>query len=193
MGVEGRPPTSAEQFHHNLLNPSPKLEKRPTRLFIDLDRCASGECSGCRLKCSYGSAEKNNNGIFSVAELATFVLVCRKCEEAHCVNACPAEALERRDEAGKVLVRHNLRCVGCKSCSHACPYGTIFPENLQFLVHNCDFCLDRRGEKNEPLCITTCPQGALRLVPADKEPGENTFLVGDDLVVHSTHWRNEKA
>jgi Fe-S-cluster-containing dehydrogenase component len=115
-------PTSAEQFHHNLLNPAPaKAESR--LLYIDLDVCTSGDCGSCNLKCSYASLEKNNNGIASVAELATMVLVCRKCEEAHCVAACPVEALERRDEEGKVLVRHNLRCVGCTSCSHACPYA----------------------------------------------------------------------
>jgi Fe-S-cluster-containing dehydrogenase component len=185
-------PTSAEQFHHNLLNPAPaKAESR--LLYIDLDVCTSGDCGSCNLKCSYASLEKNNNGIASVAELATMVLVCRKCEEAHCVAACPVEALERRDEEGKVLVRHNLRCVGCTSCSHACPYGTIFPENLQYLVHNCDFCLDRRKDKNEPLCISSCPHGALKLLPADKAGGENTYLVGDNLIVHCTHWINQTA
>jgi Fe-S-cluster-containing dehydrogenase component len=60
-------------------------------------------------------------------------------------------------------------------------------------VHNCDFCLDRRGEKEEPLCIASCPYGALSLREADKELGENEFLVGDNIIVHSTHWDREKA
>jgi Fe-S-cluster-containing dehydrogenase component len=183
--------TSAEQFHHGKLNLNPKGDAA-RRLFIDLDRCTSGDCPGCSIKCSYFYHE-DNNGIFSVAELATFVLVCRKCEEPHCVNACPVDALEQQVDKGKILVRHAMRCVSCKSCSHACPYGTIYPENLPFLVHNCDFCLDRRDKKSEPLCIASCPLGALKLVAGNAKTDEDTFLVGDNLIVHSTHWRYEKA
>jgi Fe-S-cluster-containing dehydrogenase component len=86
-----------------------------------------------------------------------------------------------------------MRCISCGSCSHACPYGTIYPELVPLLVHNCDFCLDRRDAKDEPLCITTCSYGALALREADKELGENEFLVGDNIIVHSTHWDKETA
>jgi Fe-S-cluster-containing dehydrogenase component len=183
--------TSAEQFHHARLNAKPKADAGK-RLFIDLDVCANGECPQCVIKCSYFYRE-GNNGIFSVAELATFVLVCRKCMEPHCINACPVDALEQQEDKGRLIVRHGMRCISCKSCSLACPYGTIYPENLPHLAHNCDFCLDRRDKKNEPLCIKTCPLGALKLAPGNMEMDENTFLVGDNLIVHSTHWRYEKA
>jgi Fe-S-cluster-containing dehydrogenase component len=86
-----------------------------------------------------------------------------------------------------------MRCISCKSCSHACPYGTIYPETVPLLVHNCDFCLGRRDVKEEPLCITSCPYGALSLKEGDVELDENTFLVGDNLIVHSTHWDRDKA
>ncbi len=86
-----------------------------------------------------------------------------------------------------------MRCVSCGSCSHACPYGTIYPENVPLLAHNCDFCLGRRDEKDEPLCIGTCPYGALSIKAGDTALDENTFLVGDNLIVHSTHWDREKA
>lgn len=183
--------SSAEQLHQGKVNLEP--QKGPDkRLFIDLDICSTGECEGCDLKCSY-FYHPQNNGIVSVAELATYYLVCRRCEEPHCVNACPREALEQQKDKGKLLIRHNLRCVSCKSCSHACPYGTIYPENLPLLVHTCDFCLDRRDQKDEPLCIASCSHGALSLKSADMELDENTFLVGDNLIVHSTHWQWKKA
>ncbi len=183
---------SAEQIHHEQFNPNPQKGKEQ-RLFIDLDVCASGQCRRCELKCSYFYHRQleGNNGIVSVAELATYALVCRRCEEPHCVNACPFEALEQSKD--KILVRHNLRCVSCKSCSHACPYGTIYPENVPLLIHNCDFCLDRRDEADEPFCIKTCPYGALSLKSAAAELGEDTFLVGDNLIVHSRHWQREKV
>ena len=183
--------TSAEQIHQGKINTEAKKDSE-LRLFVDLDVCASGECKECELKCSY-FYHPDNNGIVSVAELATYLLVCRKCDEPHCVNACPREALEQQEDKGKVLIRHNMRCVSCRSCSHACPYGTIYPENVPYLIHNCDFCLDRRNQADEPLCIKTCSHGALSLKRADEELPENTFPAGDNLIIHSTHWIREKA
>ena len=185
--------TSAEQIHRRKVSLNPKKGK-DRRLFIDLDICSSGQCKECVIKCSYAyHQEGGNNGIISVAELATYYLVCRRCQEPHCVNACPVDALQQQDEKDKLLTRHNMRCVSCKSCSHACPYGTIYPELVPLLVHNCDFCLDRRTRKDEPLCIKTCPYGALSLKSGTMELDENTFLVGDNLIVHSTHWNREKV
>jgi len=189
--IENKMDTSVKQLHLGQTNMDPQKGK-DKRLYIDLDVCASGECENCDLKCSL-FYHPGNNGIVSVAELATYALVCRKCEEPHCVNSCPKDALEQQKEKDNMLIRHNLRCVSCKSCSHACPYGTIYPENVPFLVHNCDFCLDRRDENNQPLCVKSCDKGALSLKSADIELDENTFLVGDNLIVHSTHWDREKA
>jgi Fe-S-cluster-containing dehydrogenase component len=173
------------------------VEMRPraggeVRLFVDLDLCAAGECESCVIRCSY-FYHPVNNGIVSVAELATYYLVCRRCEEPHCVNACPVEALEQRQDKEKLLIRHNMRCISCKSCSHACPYGTIYPENVPYLVQVCDFCLDRRDREGEPLCIASCPYGALALRRAEEEPPEHTYLVGNHLLVHATYWEREKA
>ncbi|NQS99900.1 MAG: 4Fe-4S binding protein [Candidatus Omnitrophica bacterium] len=191
--------TSAEQIHQGKLNLKPEKTK-DKRLFIDLDICASGQCKDCVIKCSYlyhqqdlRNNDTGNNGIISIAELASYALVCRKCEEPHCVMACPEEALEQQQEKDKLLIRHNMRCISCRSCSHACPYGTIYPELVPQLIHNCDFCLGRREWLKDPLCIKTCPYGALSLKEADVELTENTFLVGDNLIIHSTHWDREKA
>jgi len=183
--------TSAEQIHNQKLNVEPK-KGNDKRLFIDLDICNSGECKDCVIDCSY-FYHPDNKGVMSVIELATYALVCRRCEEPHCVNACPFEALEQIKEKDKFLVRHGMRCVSCKSCSHACPYGTIYPEHVPYLLKNCDFCLDRVSTRNEPVCIKTCPYGALTLRSADDALGDNTFIVGDNLIVHSTHWEREKA
>jgi len=182
---------SAEQIHQGKLNIEPQKGK-DKRLFIDLDVCSSGQCKECVIQCSY-LYHPANNGIISVAELATYYLVCRRCEEAHCIDACPVEALEQEKDKDKLLIRHNMRCISCKSCSHACPYGTIYPELVPLLIHNCDFCLDRRAWLKEPLCIQTCPYGALSLKESDSKMNEHTFLVGDNLIVHSTHWDREKV
>ncbi len=165
------------------------------RLFIDLDICATGCCQKCDIECSfyYHTQGPVNNGIIFLAELATYALVCRRCEQPHCVPACPVEALEQQKEQNKLLIRYNMRCISCKSCSYACPYGTIYPEHVPYLMHHCDFCLDRRSELNEPLCIKSCPHGALKLVGPEFKLDEHTFSIGDNLIVHSTHWIWEKA
>ncbi len=186
--------TSAEELHRARLNPAPRPGE-DVRLWVDLDRCAAGECRGCVIQCSYyyHPQAPGNTGIISVVELATYALVCRRCQESHCVKACPAEALQQQADRGGLLIRHAMRCVSCKSCSHACPYGTIYPSHVPLLIHNCDYCLDRRDSGDEPLCVRTCPHGALGLRRADIALDEHTFLVGDHLIVHSTHWRRETA
>ena len=88
------------------------------RLVIDLaacDRCDS---------CSVGPA------VLALRERAPFELVCRRCEHASCVEACPFDALERGEDG--IIKRHNMRCVSCKSCSLACPFVTIYMELLPF-------------------------------------------------------------
>ena len=183
--------TSTEQIHQGRLNLDPERGAE-TRLFVDLNICQSSDCKLCTVECSY-FYHPENNGVLSIAELASYSLVCRKCEEPHCVAACPSDALEQQDDRDKQLIRHNMRCVSCKTCSHSCPYGTIYPENVPLMIHICDFCLDRRHVEDEPLCVKTCEIGALRLQGSEEDLGDDDFLVGDNLIIHSTHWMREKA
>jgi Fe-S-cluster-containing hydrogenase component 2 len=181
--------TTIDQLHEGPPAPGTGADER---LFVDLDICAGKTCRKCVVDCSYFFHSGINNGMISAIELATYSLVCRKCEEPHCVKSCPKEALEQMKEADRMLVRHTLRCVSCRSCSHACPYGTVYPELVPRFADNCDFCLDRR-ERGAPVCISTCPYGALKLVRGDAELDARTFRVGRRLIVHSTHWKKDKA
>ena len=80
-------------------------------------------CDRCE-ECTAGPAA------LALRERATFELVCRRCEQASCVLACPFAALERTEDG--IIKRHNMRCVSCKSCALACPFGTIYMELLPF-------------------------------------------------------------
>jgi len=154
------------------------------RLFIDLDKCI--ECSECRVRCAAWYRTKDNeSAVLTLRELAAFAVYCRRCEEAPCVAACRYGALER-DENG-VLHRWNLRCVSCKACSHACPFGTILPDVLTFYVVQCDRCLAAGGQ---PACVEGCPEGAIEF--REVSPGEpGVHLVGDWLAVKSFRWEKE--
>ena len=173
--------TTVDQLHGNI----DAVEKSGKKLFIDLDICTSDQCDKCVIECSY-FYHPVNNGMISLIELATYALVCRQCEEPHCVNSCPRDALEKLDDG--TLVRHTALCVSCRTCSHACPYGTIYPEIVPHLANICDYCQDR----GDYTCIPTCPYGALAIADANIE-GDDVFQLGNRLVVHSTHWDRSKA
>ena len=153
------------------------------RLFIDLNKCDA--CSRCAVQCAYfyrGTAA--DHGLLALRELATFQLVCRRCEEPCCVAACRFEALER-DAAG-VLRRHNLRCVSCQCCSQACPFGTIYPDTLSFYTTACDFCAGRAEEA--PPCVVSCPQGAVEYREVEAAEAEGIFVLNEHLAVRAPRW-----
>ncbi|MDD5005844.1 MAG: 4Fe-4S dicluster domain-containing protein [Candidatus Omnitrophica bacterium] len=163
--------------------------EKPKKLFVDLDICSTA-CQKCVVDCSY-FYHPENNGMYSLRELITYVLICRKCEEPHCVNSCPQNALEKQQD--KILRRYYMRCIGCKSCVHACPYGTIYPELVPYITSKCDLCLDRRKQKDQPICVPTCPYGALSLNDTEPNEEKHIYSVTDNIVAHSTHWIREKA
>jgi Fe-S-cluster-containing dehydrogenase component len=152
------------------------------RLVLDLDTCS--RCPECVVRCSY-YYHPDNRGIDRLRELATYSLVCRRCEQGTCVQACPVDALER-DESG-VLRRHGMRCIGCRSCAHACPFGTIYTDLLPYALSGCDLCLDR-AESESPVCVRTCPYGALEYRDADEDADAGLHLVDDRLAVRSHAW-----
>ena len=155
------------------------------RLYIDLDRC--NRCPKCVIECSY-FYHPGNNGITSLREIAAYAVICRQCEEGTCVLACPKEALEKQKD--KILKRYNLRCIKCNSCSFSCPFGTILPEFIPYAFSHCDFCLDRR-QKDIPLCVKTCPYGALKYGKFEPNEENDEFLVGDNLIIRAKKWLRE--
>lgn len=152
------------------------------KLFIDLEIC--NKCKECKVDCSY-FYHPQNNGITTLRELAAFATVCRQCEEAPCIKACPQDALEKQEDG--TLKRYNMRCIGCKSCVLACPFGTIYPEVIPHLASQCDYCLNRLNGKI-PECVNTCPFGAVKYADIEEDVKENIFAVGKNLVVHSIPW-----
>ena len=111
------------------------------KVFIDLDLLDRlEEEKDLGIECSY-PYHPQNEGVTTLRELASYAVICRKCEEASCVLSCPKEALEKDDEG--VLRRYNMRCISCKSCAVACPFGTIYPLAIPYTVSRCDFCIDR--------------------------------------------------
>ena len=152
------------------------------RLVIDLNNCDA--CETCEVECTYFFRPKlTDHGILALREMATFLFVCRRCEDPACVAACRFEALERQEDG--VLKRHNMRCVSCKCCSHACPFGTIYPDALPFYATNCDFCASK--PEQQPPCVLSCTRGAIEFRDV-AEDEEGIHLAGENLAVRAPKW-----
>lgn len=149
------------------------------RLLIDLELFRRDK--KIETTCTY-FYHPNNDGVKAIREMATYAVICRQCEYANCVQSCPKEALEKQPDG--LLKRYNLRCIACKNCSIACPFGTILPELVPFYTSQCDFCLQRISEAGIPDCVKTCSNTeALKFEAVAEDPEKGIYFVGRYLAV----------
>jgi len=157
------------------------------RLLIDLDICS--KCDECGSLCSYRE-HPHNNGIMSIRELAHFSVICRRCSDAPCVAACPMSALEKQAD-GK-LKRYLMRCTSCKSCSRACPFGTIYSDTIPFIASRCDACIGRLNNGSNPICLDSCQAGGISFGNFDENREANMFKISENIIVKtSLKWERE--
>jgi len=106
---------------------------------------------------------------------------CYHCDNPPCTKVCPVDATFKRQD-GIVLI-DNERCIGCRFCMAACPYGARsfnwghphdpaeakqegyspeqgFPRRVG-TVEKCDFCPDMAAKGMLPGCVSGCPMGAI--------------------------------
>jgi carbon-monoxide dehydrogenase iron sulfur subunit len=128
-------------------------------------------CSGC-LACEVACVARHD-GQFGTATARIRVTkiehlgvdhphVCRLCQGAPCVAACPTDALYKDKRTAAVLLRPD-DCIGCSACVDACPFGmaTLHPETGLALI--CDLC------GGDPACVKRCATGAI--VYSDTDAG----------------------
>jgi molybdopterin-containing oxidoreductase family iron-sulfur binding subunit len=98
-----------------------------------------------------------------------FPVLCNHCENPPCVRACPTKATWKREEDGVVLMDMH-RCIGCRFCMAACPFGArsfnfrdprpfiakinkTYPTRTKGVVEKCNFCAERLAVGKMPLCV----------------------------------------
>ena len=90
---------------------------------------------------------------------------CLHCETPACVTVCPTGASYKRAEDGIVLVDED-KCIGCKLCSWACPYGAREYSEVEGVMKKCTLCVDRIYNEllpehmRQPACVQACPTRA---------------------------------
>ncbi len=139
----------------------------------------STKCIGCRA-CQNACKEWNGNppeaGPGLSADTWTLIQVakpegsderaflkrqCMHCLYPACVSACPVGALQQTEQGA--IVYDPDRCIGCRYCMVACPFGVPkleWEETLPF-IRKCTFCIDRLEDGLEPACAAACPVGAI--------------------------------
>jgi Fe-S-cluster-containing dehydrogenase component len=156
-------------------------------MVIDLDKCVG--CQACTIACKeendvpHGSpAEQRrkreiywhrviaiSNGEYPSSRADFIPMPCQHCQDAPCVTVCPAKATYKR--ADGITVQDFRRCIGCRYCIVACPYGVRnfnfkkqtseeyhrpdlapnratmgmwpFPQRTRGVVEKCIFCFHR--------------------------------------------------
>ncbi|RPJ66904.1 MAG: 4Fe-4S dicluster domain-containing protein [Acidobacteria bacterium] len=129
-------------------------------LRVAIDRCNG--CGNCELACAFahprGTAPGHSrirleNRRLAPARRATPVL-CLQCDDAACVAVCPAHAPARNDTTGAIELDAS-RCIRCRSCVGACPFGNLSWDDEAHAALKCDLC------HGDPQCARFCPTGAL--------------------------------
>jgi carbon-monoxide dehydrogenase iron sulfur subunit len=144
---------------------------------VNIDRCTG--CRLCELACSLkNSGECNPAAAFiqvvGFDELFSVPILCLQCEKPYCANVCPTGAILRDSATGAVTVS-KARCIGCKLCSVACPFGNISFSSSKRVAVKCDLC------GGEPQCVTFCPTKALEFKEADTAMASKRSTLSEKL------------
>ncbi len=141
---------------------------------VNIDKCLA--CRSCELACAlvHSKSKVLEDAMAESPKPQRMVTVeavgdsavpiqCRHCEDAPCIAVCPTSAIHRHQPGDPVLIDKE-RCIGCKFCLMACPFGVIYMMRDGKAVVKCDLCIERTGADQQPACVEACPTKALKLV-----------------------------
>ena len=157
----------------------------------------ASSCTGCKA-CQNACIDKNNlplgvrwrrvfeygggtwltlNGVETPNDVFMYHVstACQHCSNPVCLEVCPAAAISKRAD-GIVLI-DDTKCIGCRYCQWACPYGAPqFNEETKAMT-KCNFCYDLQDQGLNPACVDACVMRCLhfgdsrRIAPTIWYPG----------------------
>ncbi len=82
---------------------------------------------------------------------------CMHCQDPTCASVCPVGAF-RKTASGPVVYDAD-KCIGCRYCMVACPFGIPRYEWKAVLpkVKKCTMCAPRQAKGQQPACTEACP------------------------------------
>jgi formate dehydrogenase iron-sulfur subunit len=144
-------------------------------ILVDVTKCTG--CSQCVHACveanqlgpDVPSTQKTTDGLSADRWLAItrspegqpVRKSCRHCLEPACVSVCPVGAMYRTAEGA--VIYDASRCMGCRYCMMACPFGIPRYEwdSAAPKVQKCTLCYQRLQNRQQPACVEACPSQAL--------------------------------
>lgn len=152
-------------------------------LLIDVTRCIG--CAWCVTACKLANdlpqrddqpwlgpdaqlASSNNSVVRTVEvdsgprpDVRNVRRQCMHCLEPACVSVCPVAAM-RKQPSGPVVYDAD-RCIGCRYCMMACPFGvpTFEWDRSIGRIRKCEMCHQRLAEGRQPACSSVCPEEAI--------------------------------
>lgn len=75
---------------------------------------------------------------------------CRHCDAPPCADACPMEAISKREDG--IVILSESDCSGCGSCIEACPYHAIGFDETENVARKCNLCYQRVDKGLLPAC-----------------------------------------
>jgi molybdopterin-containing oxidoreductase family iron-sulfur binding subunit len=127
------------------------------------------------------------------------LLLCNHCDNPPCTRVCPTQATWKRDTDGIVMMDWH-RCIGCRYCVVACPYGSRsfnwtdprphidnvhedYPTRMRGVVEKCTFCEERLARGREPACVEACPNGEIVFGDLNDPESEVRRLLAEHLAI----------
>ncbi|MGL4859624.1 MAG: 4Fe-4S binding protein, partial [Enterobacteriaceae bacterium] len=144
-------------------------------VIADPQKCIG--CRTCEVACVMAHSDPSSQTLTATSftprlrvlkgDYVSTAVMCRQCDDAPCLTVCPNGAIVRSKESIQVIAS---RCIGCKTCVVACPFGAIdvlvqpattANGSLTAVAYKCDLCVDHSAG---PSCVQVCPTDALRLI-----------------------------
>lgn len=144
--------------------------------YVDMNRCTG--CKACQVSCKTvnnlplgvvwrrvaevaGGEWVQDGDQFVPSNVFSYFVTaaCMHCENALCTQVCPAAAITKRDDG--VVIIDQSRCIGCRYCEWACPYGAPQFDADRGVMTKCHFCYELLDKGEKPACVDGCTYRAL--------------------------------
>jgi len=127
------------------------------------------------------------------------LLLCNHCDNPPCVKVCPTQATWKREDDGIVMMDWH-RCIGCRYCVAACPYGSRsfnwrdprpfidniddnYPTRSRGVVEKCTFCEERLAKGQLPACVEACKEKAIVFGDLEDPHSEIREILGEHFAI----------
>jgi Fe-S-cluster-containing dehydrogenase component len=127
-----------------------------------------------------------------------FLALCNQCENPACVRVCPTKATFKNKEGIVIMDFH--RCVGCRYCMAACPYGARsfnfrdprpyieeinpeYPTRTMGVPEKCNFCAERLAKGMLPACVEASKNGGIIFGDLDDPNSEVNKILNSEFTI----------